>query len=110
MQALFEAGGVPGTAAMESILVLRNRSDANYVLKADLNKIVHGKAPDVLLEPFDVVFVPETIITKVDRAVDQFVNALIPRSVSFPFTTELYAAPVRIVDGNPANFPVTISR
>lgn len=109
-QALFEAGGVPGTAAMESILVLRHRPDANYVLKADLNRIVHGEAPDVPLEPFDVIFVPETIITKVDRAVDQFVNALVPRSVSFPFITEIRSAPVRVINGNQSTFPVSISR
>jgi protein involved in polysaccharide export with SLBB domain len=109
-QALFEAGGLPGTAAPECILVLRQRPEASYVLKADLNRILEGTAPDVRLEPFDVVFVPETIITKIDRFVEQYVNSLIPRSVAFPFTTELRSAPVRVIDGNQSAFPVTIRR
>lgn len=109
-QAIFEAGGVTVQARMEQIIVIRRGPDATYVLKADLGKILAGAEPDVRLAPFDVIHVPETIITRVDQFVDQYVNGLIPRAAIFTFDTELKKQPVRVI-GNQQNVPaISITR
>ncbi|MCP4589383.1 MAG: hypothetical protein GY842_01435 [bacterium] len=110
-QVIFEAGGALDTAHLGDILILRHRiGEATYVLKSDLALILAGQAADVRLEPCDIVFVPETIIAKIDEFVEQYINRIIPRPVSFPFTTELAAQPVRIVSGGSTVPPVTIAR
>lgn len=110
-QAIFEAGGMTGTAHAGDILILRSRpGEGVYVLKVDLERILAGNDVDVRLEPQDVVHVPETAIARVDRFVEQYINGLIPRAASFSFTTELKTQPVRVTGQNNAQFPVQITR
>jgi len=111
-QALFEAGGLTEHGRADQVLVVRVRpDDGTYVLRADVDAILAGREPDVRLEPSDLVYVPETTITKVNRFVEQYINRMIPTPISFPFTTELHAEPVRVVGNSSSNIPpVTISR
>jgi polysaccharide biosynthesis/export protein len=111
-QAIFETGGITPQACKEQILVMRARpNDATYVLKADLDKILAGKEPDVILEPCDIIHVPETAITKADLVVEQYVNLIIPRNAIFTFATELNKQPVRVLTNGQASIPpVTITR
>lgn len=110
-QALFESGGITGNAHIHDIIILRNRVDeGTYVLKSDLHRILAGQEPDVRLEPQDVIHVPETAIAQIDRFVEQYVNGLIPRAAFFSFTTELSTQPVRVINQNTAQFPVSIRR
>ncbi|MBI4579901.1 MAG: polysaccharide biosynthesis/export family protein [Planctomycetes bacterium] len=98
MQTVTAAGGATILANAEQVLVLRRvPDDATYVLSANLKQIVAGQAPDVRMEPFDLVHVPETIIAQVDLFVEQYVNALIPHAASFPFITQLHNEPLKIV-------------
>lgn len=98
-QAIVEAGGVTTMANTEQVLVVRAvPNDARYVLTADLKRILAGKDPDIRLQPYDVIHVPETIIAQVDLFVEQYVNALIPRPVSFPFMTQLHNEPLKIIN------------
>lgn len=112
LQAVFEAGGVTGTAHKGDVLILRHRvGEATYVLEADLDRILARQEPDIRLEPYDIIHVPETIIAQVDRFVEQYVNLIIPRSVSFPFTGYLGTQRVRVVNQQRGNVaPVTITR
>lgn len=112
VQAIFEAGGVTGTAHKGDVLVLRHRlGEATYVMQADLDRILAREDPDIRLEPYDIIHVPETIIAQVDRFVEQYVNLIIPRSVSFPFTGYLGTQRVKVVDQQRSNVaPVTITR
>jgi len=65
----------------------------------------------VRLEPFDIVYVPETVITRINRFVEQYINRMIPTQVSFPFTTELHNQPLHVISNNPATTPaVSITR
>jgi hypothetical protein len=41
---------------------------------------------DVVLQPFDVVFVPKSTIAKMDQFVDQYMRQLLPISVNFGFS------------------------
>lgn len=111
-QALFEVGGLTDHGRADQVLVVRVRpKDATYVLRANVDAILTGREPDVRLDPFDLVYVPETSITKVNRFVEQYINRMIPTPISFPFTTELHAEPVRVFSNGQSNIPpVTISR
>ncbi|MBI4717866.1 MAG: polysaccharide biosynthesis/export family protein [Planctomycetes bacterium] len=111
-QAMFEVGGVTETANPASVLVLRTRlGEGRYVLQANLGRILAGQESDIRLEPYDVVFVAESGIARVDRFVEQYINRIIPRAAAFPFTTELSTQPVRVVNRNDSVItPVTITR
>lgn len=110
-QTLFAAGGTNEFANTEQVLVLRSRADeGTFVLAANLGAILSGTQPDVVLEPYDVIHVPETAITRVNQFVQQYVNAMIPRAVAFPFTTELAVQPVRVISNDSSVSPVQINR
>lgn len=105
-QTLFAAGGLTPYANAEQVIVLRSRpGDATYVLAANVGGILAGREPDVRLEPFDVVHVPDTPITRINQFVEQYINAMIPRAVNFPFTTELAVQPVRVIDNSASGVP-----
>ncbi len=63
------------TAALRSIIIIKNGTDVharaikvnlwNFIKKGDVRQ-------NVLLEPGDVVFVPKTLISDVDKFIDQF--------------------------------------
>lgn len=86
LQAILSLGGPRNTARMTDVVLLRyageNQAEA---YKLDLRKVVEGKGPDMVLRPFDVVFVPKTKIAKVDLFVEQYINSLIPRALVFPY-------------------------
>ena len=95
-QCLFETGGVTENAQSEQIIVVRvRRGEGTYVLNANLDRILAGLEPDVRLEPYDIIHVPETKITAINRFVEQYINRMIPRPMSFPFTTELHTEPAK---------------
>jgi len=112
MQSVIEAGGVTSLANVEQVLVLRTLpDDGTYILTTNLKQVLAGQAADIRLQPFDLVHIPETIIAQVDLFVDQYINLIIPRSVSFPFTTELHNEPVQFFgNNNTSNNPIQITR
>lgn len=109
-QAVIEAGGVTPQAQTEQVIVIRRSPDATYVLKANLGRILAGAEPDVRLAPFDIVHVPETVITRIDQFVDQYVNSLIPRPVIFSFDVELKKQPVHVISNQQSVSPISITR
>lgn len=113
LQSVIEAGGTNSAANIEQVLVLRTvRGDATYVLSANLGEVLAGRAADLRLQPFDVVHVPQTIIAQVDMFVEQYINLIIPRSVSFPFITEIHSEPLEVINrgGNFDSPPINIQR
>lgn len=111
VQALYEASGRTLEAHQRQVLVMRSQPGAGiYVLKADVKSILDGKDADVRLEPLDIVHVPASSIARVGRWVEQYINSVIPRAFSFPFTTELATQPIRVVDNQSSFNPVTITR
>lgn len=105
-QTLFAAGGLTPYANTEQVIVLRSRpGDATYVLAANVAGILAGREADVRLEPLDIIHVPDTPITRINQFVEQYINAMIPRSVNFPFTTELATQPIRVIDNSASRVP-----
>ena len=86
LQAIFEAGGFKRSAELRSVVVLRNQGSATpefitVDLKDSLKK--PGKhINDLALRPYDIVFVPQTRVSRMGDLVDQYVDELIPLPVT----------------------------
>jgi len=84
--AIMQAGGFRGTARMDSVVLLRPQDGKPQAVKLDLKQVLEAKAPDVVLQPFDVIFVPLSRVAKVDKFVDQYMRQLIPITATAGFT------------------------
>jgi protein involved in polysaccharide export with SLBB domain len=56
--AIAEAGGTIKNAYVTHVAIVRGSLDHPKIAIIDYDKIIHGKAPNVLLEPHDIVYVP----------------------------------------------------
>ena len=85
-QALFNAGGLKTSARLDSVLLLHyaggNRTE---VRRLDLRNVLKGRQADLVLQPYDVVFVPRSKIARVGLWVQQYVNDVIPKALLFPY-------------------------
>jgi len=90
-QAIMQAGGFKNTAELENVVLLRNQGKQNPYfailnLKNNLKDPMGDMASNgVVLQPYDVVFVPKSTIATIDQFVDQYINQLVPRSFSWGF-------------------------
>jgi len=76
-EAIAVAGGLQPTAKTQVLLFHRTSGDWFQVEKLNLKDVLNGKAPneDAMIKPGDMVFVPETFITKFRKYVPYSVNA-----------------------------------
>lgn len=85
--AVFYAGGLKNTAKTKEIIILSNTGkNAARVTKLNLEEVLTKGAPDVELQPFDVVFVPKSRIARLDQFVDQYLKQLQPISTNMGFS------------------------
>ena len=81
LQALIMAQGLTKDSRMKSVMILRrNPNGKPFVIKTDL-KAAATKGftdNDVPLRPFDVIYVPQKNIAKVNDFVDRYINRLLP--------------------------------
>jgi protein involved in polysaccharide export with SLBB domain len=86
MAAVFQAGGLKDTAKGDTVMLVRNNGDGTpTVMKLRLNDAVRGK-PVTVLQPFDVVYVPRSAISRIDRFIDQYIRQVIPINVTTGFS------------------------
>lgn len=88
LQAIMQAGGFNfGTAKLSSVVIIRHKNGKRYGCALDFKKVIKGaeEGQPFMLEPGDIVFVPETTIVKVDRWIDQYINKIIPQT-GFTYT------------------------
>lgn len=65
LQAIASAGGVRTDVTPSEITLIRRLPDGKDIhVKLDLDRIQKGKDPNVVLAPGDIVWVPETLLTK----------------------------------------------
>ncbi len=87
--AIFSVGGFKETASKKSIIII-SKGPVNLPIarSVDLGKVISGKAPegDILLQPFDIVYVPKTFIAEVNKVVEQYITKLIPGTLSAGFS------------------------
>jgi protein involved in polysaccharide export with SLBB domain len=80
MQAIMEAGGFTRFARLENVVIIRHADGKRYGASLDFKPSKkEAPAPEPFyLEPLDIVFVPETRITRVNRWIDQHINQILP--------------------------------
>ena len=80
------AGGYLPTANQSQVIIVRQEAAGQfraYQLNASL--VLNNETDEVSLKPHDIVFVPKTAIARVDQAVDQYINGVVPESIKFTF-------------------------
>jgi protein involved in polysaccharide export with SLBB domain len=93
LMAIFQANGFKRSAALKHVIILRNQgtNQPSYKiinLKNDLSGF--SEQQDVLLKPFDIVFVPRTAISKINQFIDEYFRQLIPLTTNVGFNYMLW--------------------
>jgi len=87
LRAIGAAGGIKATGKAGSVVVLRRTGQDEVTARSvDLASVLNGssRTGDVALQPYDIVFVPRTLIANLDIFVDQIIRPAIA-----PFTLYL---------------------
>lgn len=86
LQAIAAAAGFDKGARLKRVFVIRRGPDGQpLILPLNLARAREGTDPsqDILLQPYDVVYVPRSRIANVNKWVDQYVRQNIPFSFGF---------------------------
>jgi len=81
LQAISQAGGVKDSARTSEVIVIRRGADNKpLAIAVNLNKAIDGTdmSQDIVLRPFDIVYVPKSPIANVNVWVDQYIRKNIP--------------------------------
>jgi protein involved in polysaccharide export with SLBB domain len=84
--ALAEAGGILPTGKPSSVMVVRTSGVAEATaIRIDVSKVwsAGDLSQDLTLEPYDVIFVPTSVIGKIDGFVDLFFNRIAPAQLFY---------------------------
>jgi protein involved in polysaccharide export with SLBB domain len=85
-QAIAEAGGLKDTARTTEILVIRRGEGSKPVLLETNLEAILRKSPsgeELMLRPYDVIYVPRSKIANVNRWMDQYIRKNIPITFGF---------------------------
>jgi protein involved in polysaccharide export with SLBB domain len=83
LQAIMQTGGFTTTAARNSVVILRYQGTSEPAfLSLRVDDLLARREPDVVLRPFDIVYVPKTFIGRLDDFMNQYVRELIPITLS----------------------------
>ena len=91
LDALIEAGGPLHTAKLHNVILIRyNGTQKPDAYSLDLGRVISGEIPDVILKPYDIIYLPKTTIAKVNLFVDQYIYRVLPiQKVLFSFPYHL---------------------
>lgn len=81
LQAIASAGGFKASARKGEVLVIRRSGTTQpVVIPVDLDAAIAGTdtRQDLLLQPYDIVYVPKTAIAEVNQFIDQYFRQNIP--------------------------------
>jgi polysaccharide biosynthesis/export protein len=91
-QAILQSGGFRKGAERRQVIVLRNSGTGQpQFIKLDLQAHLEQTAEsDILLRPYDIVFVPQRRIAEMAEFFDEYINKILPiyRNLGFSFTYE----------------------
>lgn len=93
LQAILNAGGFKETAHEGNVIVIsRGPNDTSVARKVDLSDVITGKVDgkDVLVKPFDVIYVPKTVVAEVNKFVDQYIRKVIPVDLTAGFSYGIF--------------------
>jgi protein involved in polysaccharide export with SLBB domain len=79
-QAIAAAGGFRETARRTDVIIIRRDKGKPVPLKVNMEDVLNNTDPtqDVLLAPFDIVYVPRSNIAEVNKFVDLYLRRNIP--------------------------------
>jgi protein involved in polysaccharide export with SLBB domain len=84
LEAIMQSGGFePKTAQVSNVVIIRHKNGKRYGGTLNFAKILNGNGEDAkpfYLEPNDIVYVPRTVIVKVNQWIDQYINKIVPRT------------------------------
>lgn len=89
LDAVMEAGGVKHTGSNSHVVLIRKGEEGKPVVSKVSLKNVNGEpsqASLTVLQPYDVILVPESKIAHLDRWVDQHIRQMEPVAMSAGFT------------------------
>jgi protein involved in polysaccharide export with SLBB domain len=90
LQAIIQSGGFRKGAERGNVVVLRNSGSGNPTfIQLDLQgHLEQATQADILLRPYDVVFVPQRRIAEVAEFMDEYFGKIVPlyRNLGFSFT------------------------
>jgi len=88
LQSISRAGGLKDTARIYEIIVIRRKADNKpIVFQVNLSKIIDATdmRQDVLLKPYDIVYVPKSPIANLNQFIDQYIRKNIPIPLSLGY-------------------------
>jgi protein involved in polysaccharide export with SLBB domain len=99
LQSIAMAGGLTPTARRKEIIIIRRGADNKPItMTVNADEVINGARPNenILLKPFDIVYVPRSAIANVNLWVDQYIRKNIPITISTGFyvTGTATAAPL----------------
>ena len=93
LEAIFSAGGFRETAELKSIIVIsRSPENTRLVRTVNMQNVLDGVGAEqeLLVRPFDVIYVPKTAVAKMDKFVDEFIRKMIPVNLTAGFMYTRY--------------------
>lgn len=85
LQAIIQAGGSKNTAELESVVILRYQgTQTPLFMTVNLKKVIDSVdySGDIPVKPYDIVFLPKTLVAKLNLLVEQYIDKLVPVSRS----------------------------
>ena len=89
LEAIFMSGGFKDTAYPDSVIIIRKGPDNRpYVRKLNLTAAISGDASEqnILLRPFDVLYVPRSFVAKANLFVEQYITRMLPGTLHAGFS------------------------
>ena len=87
MSAVIQAGGFRPSARKNQVIVIRNDGKGGVLVQTlDLNNPRQAAAGNTKLQPFDIVYVPQSRISKVDQFVEQYIRQVLPGTLTGGFS------------------------
>jgi protein involved in polysaccharide export with SLBB domain len=90
LDAIIQAGGAIDTAEINNVILIRYKGVKEPdVYSLDLKRIIYGEIPDIILKPYDIVYLPQSPIAEVNKFVRQYITNMLPSQVLFSFPYNL---------------------
>jgi polysaccharide biosynthesis/export protein len=83
LQAIFQAGGFLDSAEMRKVLLVRR--DNNYSQPVVYQLDLEEPNNDILLHPYDIVYVPPSSISDMNSFVEQYITKLVPFNLGMTY-------------------------
>ncbi|HTP66822.1 MAG TPA: polysaccharide biosynthesis/export family protein [Geobacteraceae bacterium] len=91
LQAIAEAGGFKDTAKPGEVIVIRKGADSKpetIALNLENARTGEDRGQDIVLAPYDIVYVPRSTIADINLWVDQYIRRMIP--IPFGLTYQFF--------------------